>query len=52
MKWNGNLGILVSYPRDPSYHLLCSFSAGLGSESVLGNPRDGVLLLGGRPKGW
>lgn len=52
MNRNGNLGIPVPYPRGPSYHLLCPLSMGLRSELVLGNSRDGALLLEGRLKGW
>lgn len=51
MKWNGNLSILVSDPRDPSHHLLCPISTRLRSELVLGNPRDGALHLEGGLKG-
>lgn len=34
MEGNSNLGILVSYPRDPSCHLLCPVSTGDGLRSA------------------
>lgn len=46
IKGNGNLGVLVSHPRDLGYHLLCPVSTGEGlrSEFVLSNLRVGALL--------
>lgn len=43
---NGDVGALISHPRDPSYCVLGPVHTGEGLRSglVLGKPRDGALL--------